>query len=153
MNLFLIPASNEEADSNVHKTLACPVSGERAEAAGIGGDQRVWGTRLGNRRIFEAMQPGDYCLFYTRIHRNPNRKAFCFLAKIARSEISEKMSVAFWDSKEFPLLYFLRDVRKISLTTREVDEALGQAGGLPYPLLRLTRRTCSPQTEAWLKAI
>ena len=45
MNLWLVPASDDAADANVMKTLAIPISRERAEAAGIEVGARAWGAK------------------------------------------------------------------------------------------------------------
>jgi len=45
MNLWLIPASDEAAQTNIPKTLSAEISAERASKAGILGNLHAWGAK------------------------------------------------------------------------------------------------------------
>ena len=85
MNLWLIPASDDAADANIMKTLAVPISSERAKAAGVQVETRAWGAKASsdaNVNKFKKMSPGDCCLFYTR-RRGGGSKRYCWKGVIS----------------------------------------------------------------------
>jgi Tfp pilus assembly protein PilW len=66
MNLWLIPASDEAAQTNIPKTLSAEISAERASKAGILGNLHAWGAKASsdsNVNKFAKMAAGDSCLF------------------------------------------------------------------------------------------
>ena len=156
MNLWLVPASNDEAEANLPITLTRPIGDIRAERAShpkIAPGGRAWGTRWGNAGLFAQMHPRDYCLFYTRVGGNPRDKAFCWIARVTDMENNEALSRALWDSSEFPLVYIIDEVRAIRVTQEHIREQLSEFGvPIPWPLRRLTRVDCSPEVSAWLES-
>ena len=123
MNLWLVPASDDAADANVMKTLAVPISRERAEAAGIEVGTRAWGAKASSDASvnkFKKMSAGDYCLFYTR-PRAGGSKRYCWKGVISRTVQSMKISKALWDDPDFELVYLLKDVAPVDITPEQLS--------------------------------
>ena len=125
MNLWLIPASDDAADANIMKTLAAPISRERAEAAGIESGTRAWGAKASsdaNVNRFRKMRAGDCCLFYTKL-RGGGSKRYCWKGVISKTIESKKISKALWDNPDFELVYFLKDVAPIDTQSHQAAGA------------------------------
>ena len=128
MNLWLIPASDDAADANIMKTLAVPISRERAEAAGVEVGTRAWGAKASsdaNVNKFKKMSSGDYCLFYTK-RRAGGSKRYCWKGVINKTVQSTKISRALWDDPDFELVYFLKDVAPVDITRDRLSTAFAE---------------------------
>ena len=128
MNLWLIPASDDAADANIMKTLAAPISRQRAEAAGIEAGTLAWGAKASsdaNVNRFRKMTPGDYCLFYTK-RPGGGSKRYCWKGVISKTVQSRKISKALWDDPDFELVYFLKDVAPIDITTGQLSAGFAE---------------------------
>lgn len=128
MNLWLIPASDQPSRENLPKTLAEPISTSRAQQAGTTGDRFAWGARATsemNVNKFNRMAPGDWCIFYTQ-SRGGGDKKYRWLAEITRTTRSREVSKALWDTPDFELVYFLKDVEEIDLATEALSEGFSE---------------------------
>lgn len=144
MNLWLVPCSDFASSVNIQRTLANPVAADLQVQAGIPvtADTRAWGTRSGTKSqgAWERMQPGDICLFYSQVP-GQTVKRYAYMGTIAHTLQKVEVSTAFWNSKEFDLVFFLEEVVPIALSPQQLSQALS-----PYrtnyrnaPPLGLTR--------------
>jgi hypothetical protein len=123
MNLWLVPASDDVADANVAKTLAGPISQERAQRAGVAAGLHAWGARASsdmNVNKFNKMRPGDWCLFYTKAP-NGGPKRYRWKGMISEKIQDRKVAEALWDDPSFELVYFLDDVTPIDLAPEQLS--------------------------------
>ena len=128
MNLWLIPASDEAAQTNIPKTLSAEISAERASKAGILGNPHAWGAKASsdlNVNKFAKMAAGDFCLFYTQSIAG-GQKRYRWKAVITETRRSPQLAQALWDDAAFELVYFLRDVRQTDLTTDELSAGFAE---------------------------
>jgi predicted RNA-binding protein with PUA-like domain len=128
MNLWLIPASDDAADANVTKTLAVPISSERAKTAGVEVGIRAWGAKASsdaNVNKFKKMSQGDYCLFYTK-GRGGGSKRYCWKGVISSTIQSPEIAKALWDDSGFELVYFLKDVVPIDITPERISSGFAE---------------------------
>jgi len=131
-NLWLIPASNDEAFSNIPKTLSHPISADRLKKAGIeqdGHDYYAWWAKSGKNDInvgkWAKMEAGDFCLFYCP-DLDHRLKAYHWSAKIVKTERSDILSEAFWDNPVFDLVYFLEEPFKINIAVHSLSAAFNK---------------------------
>jgi hypothetical protein len=100
--------------------------------------QYAWGAQRGtndsNVSIYEAMQAGDICLFYTADQREVDEpvKAYRWAARITETFPNQAIADQIWPPRRpgesFELMYFLTTPVKIYITTEELAVLLTEHG-------------------------
>lgn len=128
MNLWLIPASNEASQRNIPKTLSAPISNERKIKVDIKDKTFAWGAKASsdkNVNLFNKMATEDYCLFYTQSPSGGDKK-YHWHAQISEKIKSTQVSEVLWDVPDFELVYFLKNVKKVEITTEQLSTELAE---------------------------
>ncbi len=119
MKLWLVPASDAPATSNLPKTLSQPISEARRRNAGLSSENflHAWGTRSGPRNdtTLQTMEPGDLCLFYTS-EAGLRQNQYNWMAQVLEVRRSVQISEALWDTPDFEWVYFLEEPSRINLS-------------------------------------
>ena len=135
MSLFIVPAAGPPARANLEKTIRSPVA--PVHLAGLSRKSialarravegvAAWGTKAGtddaNVTTWEAMEPGDWVLFYSE-------ERFPVAGRVLVRERSQQVAEELWGSDEdgrtWECLYLLDELRWIEAPRVEVLKALG----------------------------
>src|ERR1022692_1837864 len=127
MKLWLVPASDTPATSNLPKTLSQPISEARRKNAGLSGENflHAWGAKSGPRNdtTLERMERGDLCLFFT-LEASLRHKQYNWSAKVLEVRRSAQISEALWDTPDSEWVYFLEEPSKINLSVEQLATKL-----------------------------
>ncbi|UXJ50809.1 DUF3883 domain-containing protein [Pseudomonas citronellolis] len=139
-NIWLIPASNQLATENLGRSMENKIDIEIRHALrkrGIDYDY-AWGAQRGtndsNVSIYNAMQAGDICLFYTADQREIDEpiKAYRWASRITHTLMDAELANQVWPPRDssapFELMYFLTTPVKVFITTDELSLLLTQSG-------------------------
>jgi hypothetical protein len=132
MNLFLVPASQE----NVNKTITGAVSFDASERfltsaqiaalrKALGNDRafHCWALTESLRSTFNSMQVDDVILMTIK-----GTGIFNFLARVIHKLESEKLGETLWSYKPgrpWKLIYILEDITSININKSRLVDALG----------------------------
>lgn len=139
-NIWLIPASNPLATQNLARSMENEIDIEIQHtllSVGIH-QQYAWGAQRGtndsNVSIYNSMQPGDICLFYTADQREIDepvkayRWAACITEKLDDQTIGDQIWPPERPGESFSLIYFLTTPVKIYIPKEELAVLLTEHG-------------------------
>jgi len=127
-NIFLAPRSNETSFENFESTILGgrdysfvePYLNE-AEKKVLSKQAKVsvWGNKASLQSRWDAMEPGDFVLFYAR-------GAFYYSARVVLKKYSEELGAKLWppdeDGKPWPCLFFVDNLKEVNIPIKVVQE-------------------------------
>jgi putative restriction endonuclease len=139
MSLYLVPATRDNLEVSIEmevapERLAPHVSKDIfEELLRLGGPEgiRCWAMTTTLRAAFDAMRPGDLVLL-----SESDTKRFTHCAQVTSKVESKAFGDALWPvkgDKSWELIYFLRNIRQISVSKAELVEKLGYAPNFAVP--------------------
>ena len=127
-NIFLAPRSNETSYENFESTIKVGrpyaffesfLNDSEKALLPHSGNISVWATKESLRGRWEIMKPGDYVLFYAN-------HGFYYSARVIGTKYSPELGSKLWppdeDGKPWPCLFFLDNLREVSIPIKTVQE-------------------------------
>ncbi|MFY0521903.1 HNH endonuclease [Archangium gephyra] len=139
MSLYLVPATRKNLETSIEKEvdpnhLATHLSGEvlaeiqsRAGMEGI----RCWAMTVTLRSAFKAMQPGDIVLL-----SEEGTRRFTHYSQVTCKVENKALGDALWpvrQEKSWELIYFLRNIRRLSIPKADLVTKLGYKPNYEVP--------------------
>lgn len=161
MNLWIVPAADEQSLINVRRSLSAPVDLSTLNKFGLASPLYAWGARLGHnntKNVLERMKSGDICLFYT-LRENSHEKKYHWAGKVYQTLQNGSLAQAIWSDAAFELVYLMDETWPISLTIEEWAEMAGYTPKAPQGLSRvrdeITTRLLKdfPSLRHWAKSL
>lgn len=121
MNLWTIPASDEQSLININRSLSAPVAQDTLNKFGLASPLFAWGARLGynnTKNVLERMKRGDICLFFTLSEQSHDKK-YHWAGRIYQTLQSKPLAEAIWSDPAFELVYLMDETWPISMTIEE----------------------------------
>ena len=103
MNLWTIPASDEQSLMNVRRSLSAPVDAATLGKFGLASPLFAWGAQPGHnntKNVLERMKAGDICLLYT-LGENSREKKYHWAGKVYHTLQSRPLAQAIWSNAAF----------------------------------------------------
>jgi hypothetical protein len=139
MNLWTIPASDEQSLINIRRSLGAPVAPDTLGKFGLASPLFAWGAKPGHnntKNVLERMKAGDICLFFTLSEKSHDKK-YHWAGKIYQTLQSKSLAEAIWSDPAFELVYLMDEAWPISLTKEEWGQIAGYDARSPQGLSRV----------------